>query len=421
MILKIEQKIMSLALLMILALLFNGTASAVDFISEKNVHISNIHTIEDDLFASGSNITIDGEVRGDLFAAGEKIITNGVVENSANIACNSYSQSGEINGALRAVAFETVDIDGNIGRSAIIASNDCKIGKNSVVEKELHFFGKKINLDGSVLGNVNLQCESVYLTGTIDGNVKIKAKNIYINPPALIKGDLKYTSVTEANIDTKAGVTILGKTTWDLPDKDAQNDSDAFLSNSVKTISKFLAALLFGIIIMMIGRRYLTEMVHQLQNRFAVSAATGVVSIVVVAISIVILVGSLILMIVGITLISEGSSVGGMITLALATLLVPISSFLTVSGGVIMYSGKIIIAILLGYLIMKKIQKSPSYLNKTQLLVGLIVLYLLFSIPYFGVLLMIVVSVVGAGAIVLGFKHCNMGMEKFESSKSVGK
>ena len=395
-----------------------GSTFAVDFVKKENVHISSIHTIEDDLFTWGSNVTIDGEIKGDLFAGGYKISTNGIIENSANIFAYDYTNSGDIEGSLRACGNQ-LDIDGTIGRSCILLAQSAKIGKNGVIKKELYFAGESLHLDGTVLENVTIHGQSIYISGTIEGDLEITAANINILPPALIKGNLKYISGKEANIDTKSGVTILGNTTWDLPEKD-ESSSDSPFTETVKTISKFLAAFLFGIIIMAIGRKYINEMVHQLQTRFAVSAATGFITSIIFFISIFVLILALVLLIAGLSLISEGESFGGAFIFALSTLLVPISSFMAVSGGIVIYSGKIIMALLLGYLITKKIKSNPTFLSKTQFLLGLVILYLLFSIPYLGTLIFIIVTIIGAGAIVLGFKHYNIGLKQFEAKDQIG-
>ena len=374
-----------------LFILLAGTVGAVEFVSDDNVHISNIHTIDDDLFAWGKNITIDGEIRGDLIAGGSKITTNGYIDNSVNVFASDYSHSGEINGSIRAFVAQA-DIDGYIERSAMFFAAETKIGKNSVINKDLYFFGGKLDMNGTVHGDVEIKAGDmsvgfsgsseggVWITGTIDGNLTIESDNIHILPPALIKGDFKYISTKEANIDTKSGVTILGNTYWDLP-VNKQTENESTFTSFVKTISKFLAAFIFGIIIMALGKSYIHEMVHQVETRFAVSLATGSISVIIFLLSIAILFATLILLIVGLALISEGETIGGAIIFALSTLLIPITSFLTVSGGIIFYSGKIILGLFFGYWFIKKIRSNAKYLSKGQLLLGLLFIYLLCAIP----------------------------------------
>ncbi len=50
-----------------LIFLFNSNVSqAAQFESDDNIHISNIHVIDGDLYTWGEKVTIDGEIKGDL-------------------------------------------------------------------------------------------------------------------------------------------------------------------------------------------------------------------------------------------------------------------------------------------------------------------------------------------------------------------
>jgi len=97
-----------------------------------------------------------------------------------------------------------------------------------------------------------------------------------------------------------------------------------------------------------------------------------------------------------------GAVVGGLMVIV-AILLLPITSFLSVSGLVIFYSGKIIAAFVLGGLIVKR---GEPALSAGPLLLGLALITVVFAIPYLGFLLYVLTGIVGAGAIVLGIRHC---------------
>ena len=106
--------------------------------------------------------------------------------------------------------------------------------------------------------------------------------------------------------------------------------------------------------------------------------------------------------------------------MAISLLMVPITGFITVSGGVLFYSGKVIFALLVGYLLVRMIKPGATYLSRFQLLLGLIVLWLTFAIPYIGLLIYLVVSIVGAGAIVLGVKYCRRELNHLPQPSAEG-
>ena len=65
--------------MLMLLLLFNFSG-AVEFESDENVHISNIHSIDDDFYAWGENVTIDGTIEGDVIVGGYSVRINGEIQ-----------------------------------------------------------------------------------------------------------------------------------------------------------------------------------------------------------------------------------------------------------------------------------------------------------------------------------------------------
>jgi len=117
---------------------------------------------------------------------------------------------------------------------------------------------------------------------------------------------------------------------------------------------------------------------------------------------------SIIFMIIGLVVISTDMAVVGAITLIMSILLLPISSFLTVCGGIIFYAGKIVAGLLAGYFIFRLVKPIPAEPKKLHLFVGLLVLSLLFAIPYhIGTLIYLFITIVGGGAIVLSVRQCH--------------
>ncbi|MBU0983514.1 MAG: hypothetical protein KKA42_06565, partial [candidate division Zixibacteria bacterium] len=96
----------------------------------------------------------------------------------------------------------------------------------------------------------------------------------------------------------------------------------------------------------------------------------------------------------------------GVFILAISTLLIPITTLGTVGGGVLLYSGKLIIAFVVGHAIISTVRKETPRLGKGALLLGLALFYIISEIPYLGFAVQVFGAIVGAGAIILGIKHC---------------
>jgi len=181
--------------------------------------------------------------------------------------------------------------------------------------------------------------------------------------------------------------------------------------------SNLLAAFLFGIIIIRLFRPYAEESFDQLRNRMTVSLAAGFLGILVIAGCVVVLFASLIAALVGAILISSDQALVGSLVLIVPTLLIPITGFVTVSGGIILYSGQIIVACLVGYGLVRFGRREATTLNAWSLLLGLIVLAIICAIPYLGFLLFLTATLAGCGAILLGIKNCRKG-DKISNNSS---
>lgn len=396
-------KILCLLPLVTLAFLFLP-ANAIQFEKSDNAHISNLHKLEDDLYAFASNITVDGTVEGDLLAFGFTVVTNGYIDNSASIFSMRFDHTGEIAGGLR-VFSKDVTIDGYIGRSILAFGQTFTLGERGLVEKDIVIKAGRVEINGTVKGQAKIDADRVIITGTIEDNIEINARSIEIIAPALIKGDLKYVSSNQAEIDVASGVTILGQTTWDLPDEDKINREQK-LTSTVLALSKLIAAFLLGLLLFSFSRKYIDETVNQIKNRFSLSIATGFLALFIFAVVVLILLISVTMIIVGYFLISGEEAALGALLLSVSIMMAPVSSFLTISGGIIFYCGKIVVGILVGYMIITIFNKNAKMVSRLQLLLGLTTLTLIFNLPYIGFIIYLLISITGAGGIIQGIRNC---------------
>lgn len=388
--------------LLLLALLSAPVAVGSVFKHEDNLEISRLHTIDDDLYAYANRMTIDGSVTGDALLFVSNCDINGEINGSLHLFTQNGRHAGSIDGSLRAFSLNTT-ISGYVGRSVEALSMVFDMRTGSVVGRDLNVMGEDITVNGTVRGDAYLRADKIRIEGTIEGNARLFADTIVIAPPAVIQGDLTFQTKSESALVIEPGVTILGSRTWQ-PKEIAQEDEGFDFSSLILKLSGLLAAFLFGIIVVRIFRPYANEAYKQLRTRLPAAIATGAVSVLGLAISLLILVLSLLGLLVGTVLAGKATgAVFGAPVVIVTILLLPITSFLSVSGLIMFYSGKIIAAFVVGG-VLSRSQESP--LRAGRLLLGLAVLTLLFAIPYLGMLIYFFVGIVGAGAIVLGIRHC---------------
>ena len=391
-----------------------GDSRAIVVEKGDRIHISNLHKIDQDLYAFGQNLVMDGYINGDLISFSYDAVTNGEVRNSINVVAYDFRHTGRAGGSVRAFA-NTCVIDGYVGRSLVIMANQATVGRRAIVSRDVFMRGSHVSLGGTVNGNADLAGGIVTITGQVDGDLKIVGDNIAIMAPAIIQGNLTYISENEIEIDTDAGASVFGEIDWQLPE-DEDEESSAF-RDAVLRLSKMLAAFLFGVILMQLFRRHATESFHQLRTRFSVALAAGMLTVLVCLVSLLVLAFSLTLAIAGLSMISGDLPILGAVELIFSIIMIPLSSFLGISGGILFYSGKIVMATLIGWWIVRLFKREPKVLGKGQLLIGLLVLMVLFTLPlHIGSIIYVLASVIGTGAVVLGVRNCHRSSSAAEQT-----
>jgi len=401
--------------LMLLLTVTSVTAAIIE--TGDDIQFTTLHRIEDDVYAiGGKNISMDGFIDGDFSVCTYGVILNGEITGNGNFFCKELDHNGKVERSLHAFV-ESAKINGLVGRSVLSFCSSFFLGGNGLIERDLFLYAGQADIGGTIKGNAEIHGGIVRVFGVVEGNLEIDADEITISAPAVIKGNLTYRSKNEAKIDIAGGVVILGTTEWDSPG--ASEDDDAGLFRTVVvTLSELLAAFLFGLLILIPFRRYAREAVEQLSNKFVISLAAGLITILLFLFAVVVTLVSAITFLIGYGLISGDAPAGGALVLIMSTIVFPISAFSAVSGGILFYVGKIILAFVVGCVIVRAMKKEATTLTKTQLILGLVALALIFEIPYLGMLIYLLGSLTGAGAVVLAVRKISQEISRPKSPET---
>ncbi len=381
-------------------------AQAANFLKGDHVHLTSLHQIDGDVYAAGEKVTVDGSIDGDLLAVGGSVTCTGEITGSQNIGAGEFSHTGRVDGSIRVFCGEA-EIEGYVGRSVLFMGNILKVRQAAIIRKDLNVYGSRVDLAGTVMGNVKIKADRIKISGQIDGDVVLDAdESIEIHAPAVIRGNLTYSGAEELDLEA-AGVTVLGEVTRLEPEDEVDADAQEAegLTNTVLRFSRLFAAFLFGLILIWLCPAYLQEAFVQLHRRFMVSVATGLLAGGVVVMSVLVLLVAVILSVVGLVMSSGDQAAAGAVLLIFSTLMLPITSFAVVSGGVLFYAGKLLPAFLVGYGLIRIFKHQPRQLGKWQLLIGLAFISGFFAIPVVGLLFYLAAGIIGAGAIILGIKN----------------
>jgi len=411
--------LLTLALAALLAGVSTAGLTAHTLETSEKIHVSSLHTIEGDLYALGNDIQIDGTVSGDLVCASQTAIIRGRIGGSTNAAGQTVTFSGTSTGSLRLFG-QQVQIFGSSGRSLVSAGTEIVLNQGAVVEEDAVAYGSIVRLDGWVKGNMRVEAKSVTVSGQIDGDLKVEGEKINIVPPAVIGGKLTYTSAKRDALVIEPGATVTGEVVWAEPEKKVESEGDVLADISFK-IACLFASFIFGIVVTGFFRPYADEAFKQLRTRTTTSFAAGLVGLLALVFANIVLLLSLLLALIAMLLLSGETVMIGAFILIFSILMLPISSFATVVGGIIFYSAVILVGYMVGHIVRGFVGRRSTRLSAGPLLLGLTVLTLVFWLPYYvGTLLWILVSILGAGAIILGIKNCRRETVALRSVSDIG-
>ena len=340
-------------------------ACATEFRSGNTVVVAGGTTLDDELYAMGQNVTIFGDVTGDLLAFAGQISTRGKIGQSASLAGGNVDVGGPIGSNLRATGGE-VTLSGTIADNASVFGGTVVFGKTSSVGRDLQAAANELRIEGSVGRNVLASGGEVTLNGKIGGNVTVNAGQLTIGPDAVIRGNLTYTAPQKANI--AQGARILGEKTY----QPTREKRPAWIWKSALWVWSFLALFQVGAIMIAVAPVTTRGAADKVTGASWLSLLAGFILLTVVPMVILFLLVTLI----GIPL--------GLILLAMYVLMI--------------YFSRAFAGLAIGRWLFARFGR-PEMSLYVDLLVGLLILWLLMTIPFVGGLIHVVAILLGLGAL----------------------
>lgn len=195
------------ALACALALTVPVAAHAMVLRQGQDVTVRADETINDDVYAFGSNVSIDGLVNGDVIAAGQTVVVTGHVTGGVFGAGQVVRVTGPVGGSIRA-AGQSVDVAGRVGNDAVLAGQTVTVGAGSTVGRDVAIGGTQASVLGDVARNVDIGAQTAVIGGSVGGNARVQGQSITVLPSATIDGNFDYYSDSKPQVQgTVAGTT----------------------------------------------------------------------------------------------------------------------------------------------------------------------------------------------------------------------
>lgn len=176
-----------------------AVAQAAETASSDVLIIRDDVVIDDDLYATGNRILIEGTVEGDLIAfAAEEIEISGTVEGSVYALAPTVVHSGSIGGSLRASAGD-VRIEGNVDHDVVAAVVSLVLESDSTVGGDVLVWSITARLEGSIGEDLEATVGTMSLEGEIAGDANVTLRSLEVTGPLVVGGDFSYRSEAEAD------------------------------------------------------------------------------------------------------------------------------------------------------------------------------------------------------------------------------
>ncbi len=371
------------------------------FTTEEGDKVAITASVGDDLYVVGRTITVDSTVtvEGDLIAAGGQVDINGEVSEDLIAAGGVLNIKGDVGDDAR-ISGGIISISGDIEDDMLVAGGRITISKNTSIGGDLVAGGGTLEIKGEIAGDALLSGTAIIISGKIDGNVKIQdVDELTITGSAEIAGDVDYESAESVKIsdDALIGGEVKGTIADKKKDYDIMGKTPLALFTATyiggKIIS-FLSLFVLGIILLLVMPGFFNKFNGRMRTTLGNCAGAGAIMVFGMPVGIMVVFFLSILLFITIV----GSGLG----------IIAISSniMLTILYMLIIYTSTVFLSFLVGRMILfkTKLNMDKYGVKVLAFLIGLVILAVIYSIPFVGWLIKFAGVLFGCGAISLVLK-----------------
>ena len=350
-----------------------SASHAFEVKTDNSIKLAKDEIADGNVYASCSDMTIDGTVNGDIIALCKNITINGLINGDIIAFGDKIEINGSIKGNAR-IAGSKININGSIDRNANVFANEINFGKDSIIKWDALVGGVNGNFDGNVDGNLHGFMSLAKISGkigknvnlTIDGRSNNNQGGLLVSKDAIIAGDLSYTASKDVQLESSSSVS--GK----IQKNEARQKETNPLAIFWNIFYKATSLILIAIIAISFKKDIIKQTTSKLDKNWLYSLLIGFSLLLFTPIVIVILM----LTVVGIPLA-----------------LILLASYLSM-----IILSIIIASSYLGSLLIKSLSKKEAnpYLSA---IIGLLIFSLTSSTPFIGWLISVLIISLGFGAL----------------------
>ena len=324
---------------------------------------------EGDLYAAGEAVRVDGRLDGDLVAASRRIRVDGQVGGDLFAAASTVDLRGPVGDSTRVVA-QSLDVDSAVDGDLMAVVEVLTVTGNARIAGRVVATASLVEIDGAVGNGVWIAAGDVVIRGTVRGDATVRADRLDLAPGARIAGDLEYRGRTPLSPEAASRVEGAVRYAPPPPERADRRRTLGVLLWFWRT----LAALLTGVVAVGLFRPAVQRLAASIGEQTTLGALLGFAAFLLVP-------------------VAAG--------IAMATLVgLPIGLAAALLFGLALYAAKLPTAIWLGDRLLG-LAGRPGASPYAALTLGVVLLYLLFAVPYVGGLFWLAATWLGLGAMVV--------------------
>ncbi len=376
---------MLLALLLVICVTLLAAAPAAlaaEPRAGQSVVVAKDEVVNDDVYAFGNSVVVDGRINGDLVAAGQSVLINGEVTGSVWAAAQSVTVNGRVGGSVR-IAGQYGTVTGSTARDLLFAGQGLTVSQGATVGTDVLVAGAAADLLGSVGRNVRASAGQLNLGGPVKGSVEATAETLTLAPGANIAGNLTYTSANDAHV--AAGAVVAGQTVHNQPPPRQREPGESLGRRIVGWIIGLLMAFIVGLAVIVLAPRLSEAAADAILSHPWTSLGWG---------ALILFAGPVAILLVAVTLIG-----------------IPLALIAVALYAIAVYIAQVFVSLFIGrWLLSLLAARSYRFASgrdalTVDLIIGLVILAVLREIPFVGGLITLAVVLWGLGALVLAIQQ----------------
>lgn len=269
------RRIMTVAVVMgavVGALVLSPSAGAADLKhGDPNYTLASGETVHTDLIVSADSTRIDGDVDGDLIAFSRSVTVNGHIKGDVIAFSQELRVNGPVDGNVRAFV-QMLQLNSTVGRNVMAWAGDVNLDESAKVGGTMTLGAGHAELRGALTGDLLAFLGDMDINGSLGRNAMIHAGHLTIGSNAVIAGQTKAMLRQQPDV---SGSAKLGSPIEVTIQKHEHGPSYSSARYYVHQCLKWGASFLFGLVLLFLMPGFFVDATSAC-NKYAPAIGFGV-------------------------------------------------------------------------------------------------------------------------------------------------